>query len=78
MEMMLFLAKCVKYKANQRRFSAVQRPKGARLSVKLDANKATECCKQNAEKLPHEKSNDARRKERCFVIDIALLPPRLP
>jgi hypothetical protein len=32
------------------------------LSVKLDANSATEHCKQNGEKLPHEKTGGARRK----------------
>jgi len=32
------------------------------LSVKLDANSATERCLQNGDKLPHEKTGDARRK----------------
>ena len=32
------------------------------MSVKLDANTATERCQQNGEKLPHEKTGCARRK----------------
>ena len=34
------------------------------LSVRLDTSTATERCQQNGEKLPHEKTNDVRRKNK--------------
>ena len=34
----------------------------SRLSAGLDADLATECCKQNGEKLPNEETGDARCK----------------